>query len=93
MQFPDVEHLLTDRQRIICLLTSIGEYDKQIADLLDIGLRTVEHERRYVATLLERRTRYALIWAIENRRNLYQGIRDWASVPAHVRQLVDGAIQ
>ncbi len=71
---------------------SAGQLDKQIAQLLDTSQRTVEHEKRHVAGLLKRETRFTLIWAVENRRTIREGVQDWASAPASVRKLIETAL-
>jgi hypothetical protein len=54
---------------------SIGQSDKQIANALDIGLRTVELERNRVAKGLGLPTSRLLIWAVENRAALNESLR------------------
>src|SRR6478736_8337837 len=79
---------LTDRQRLICLLASVGELDKRIASLMDIGVRTVELEKHRVASYLGIPTKQLVIWAVENRHNLRDEIRDWANVADAVCELI-----
>ena len=79
---------LTDRQRLICLLTSVGELEECIAKLLEIGLRTVETEKQLIATRLGLPTRLLVIWAVEHRNALRSEIKDWESVSDRVRALV-----
>src|ERR1044071_8175287 len=84
---------LTDRQRLICLLVSIGATGRRIAKLLDISLRTAEHEKRHVAKLANLPTRLLVIWTVENRRELYAETQDWQSVPSDVRELIASRIK
>lgn len=66
--------LLSARQRLICLLTSLGQTQKRIASLLDVGLRTVELEKQRVAKTLELPTTAVTLWAVENRAALMDSI-------------------
>jgi DNA-binding NarL/FixJ family response regulator len=58
---------LTERQLAICLLLSHGISQKRIATLLDIGLRTVELEKRHVAAALRSTTNAVSLWSVEHR--------------------------
>ena len=80
--------MLTDRQRLICLLTSVGEPDKRIARMMELSTRLVEKEKRHVATSLGIPTRLLVIWAVEHRNVLRAEIKDWESVSDRVRALV-----
>ena len=79
---------LTDRQRQICLLLSVGQTAKSIARLLDIGLRTVEMEKQQVAASLKIPTRQLTIWAVENRTDLFEAIKDKKAVPKSILDLI-----
>jgi len=79
---------LTDRQRQICLLLSVGQAAKSIARLLDIGLRTVEMEKQQVAASLKIPTRQLTIWAVENRTDLFEAIKDKKAVPKSILDLI-----
>src|SRR6187200_255032 len=72
--------MLTDRQRLICLLTSVGEPDKRIARMMELSTRLVEKEKHHVATSLGIPTRLLVIWAVEHRNVLRAEIKDWESV-------------
>ena len=80
--------MLTDRQRLICLLTSVGEPDKRIARMMELSTRLVEKEKHHVATSLGIPTRLLVIWAVEHRNVLRAEIKDWESVSDRVRALV-----
>jgi DNA-binding NarL/FixJ family response regulator len=88
MSIPSIVSSLTDRQRVICLLSSVGELDKRIANLLDIGQRTVELEKRRVANSLGIPTQRLVIWAVENRRVLRAEVQNWAGVSELIRELI-----
>ena len=83
---------LTDRQRLVCLLVSIGLTQKRIANLLDIGVRTVEHEKQLAANLVNLPTKQLVIWTVENRKQLRAAIKDWSNVPIAVRDLIAARI-
>ena len=87
MTITGVVSSLSDRQRLICLLASVGELDKRIAILLDISLRTVELEKQRIASNLGIPTPRLLIWAVENRRVLQAEV-NWVGVSDSVRKLV-----
>ena len=77
---------LTDRQRLICLLESVGEPDKRIASLMGIGKRTVELERHRVANSLDIPTKQVVIWAVENRQALRAEVKNWGGVSDAIRE-------
>ena len=79
---------LTDRQRQICLLLSVGQAAKSIARLLDIGVRTVELEKQQIAASLKIPTRQLTIWAVENRTDLFEAIKDKKAVPKSILDLI-----
>jgi DNA-binding NarL/FixJ family response regulator len=79
---------LTDRQRQICLLLSVGQAAKSIARLLDIGVRTVELEKQQIAASLKIPTRQLTIWAVENRTDLFKAIKDKKAVPKSILDLI-----
>jgi PAS domain S-box-containing protein len=66
---------LTNRQRLVCLLLSYGESEKQIARTLDLGLRTVELEKSRVAKVIGLPISQVTIWAVEIRSELVAAIR------------------
>jgi PAS domain S-box-containing protein len=66
---------LTVRQRIICLLLSYGESEKQIASALDISIRTVELDKHRVAKHLGLPINHVVIWAVETRAELVASIK------------------
>ena len=88
MSIRSVVTSLTDRQRLICLLASVGELDKRIASLLHIGLRTVDREKQRVAYSLDIPTHHLVIWAVENRQALSAEIKTWNSVSDLIRELI-----
>lgn len=79
---------LSDRQRFICLLSSIGETDKSISSLLKISLRTVEWEKQRTGKKLGIATHKLVIWAVENRDLMRAEVENWGSVSDSVRELV-----
>jgi DNA-binding CsgD family transcriptional regulator len=87
MSVPSIVTSLTDRQRLICLLTSVGEQDKRIASLMDLGVRTVEMEKQRVAATLRIPTKHLVIWAVENRHALRTEVKDWSGVSDSMREL------
>ena len=86
MSISDVMSSLTDRQRLICLLASVGESDKRIASLLEIGVRTVELEKHRVAYSLDIPTKHVVIWAVENRQALASKVKSWDGVSDSIRK-------
>jgi len=83
---------LTERQRLICLLLSVGETEKHIAGLLNLGLRTVEYDKHRAAKLLGLPNSRVIIWAVENRRALITATRDIGSLPDGVAALIGRAV-
>jgi hypothetical protein len=74
---------------MVCLLTSVGEHDKRIANLMDIGKRTVELEKRRVAHSLGIPTQKLVIWAVENRLALRAEVQNWALLSESIRELIE----
>jgi len=72
---------MTDRQRLICFLLSVGESEKHIAATLDVGLRTVENDKYHVAKQLTIPTAHVLIWAVENRQAILRAIENKSAIP------------
>jgi DNA-binding NarL/FixJ family response regulator len=87
MTITGVVSSLSDRQRLICLLASVGELDKRIAILLDISLRTVELEKQRISSSLGIPTPRLVIWAVENRRVLQADV-NWFGVLDSIRRLI-----
>lgn len=88
MSIPSVISSLTERQLIICLLASLGEPDKRVASLMEIGVRTVELEKHRVAYSLDIPTKHLVIWAVENRQALRAKVKNWDGVSDSIRELV-----
>jgi PAS domain S-box-containing protein len=86
----DVEEIfrLTARQRLIALLTSHGVLQKQIANLLDMGLRTVEIERQRTAAILGLPTRTATLWAVSNQQRLAESLAGAGLITPAVEKLI-----
>jgi PAS domain S-box-containing protein len=81
---------LTARQRLIALLCSHGIPQKRIADLLDIGLRTVEMEKQRTAATLGLQTRSAALWAVSHQRRLTDSLSDTGLIAPDIERLITG---
>jgi PAS domain S-box-containing protein len=81
----------TDRQRAVCLLLSYGELEKRIAALLDIGLRTVEHDKQRVARKLNLPTSRLVVWSVENRYGLLSTFQDSHLMPESLARIITRA--
>jgi PAS domain S-box-containing protein len=79
--------MLTERQRVVCLLLSYGESDKRIAYLLNVGLRTVELDKHNAAKKLHIETSDVLIWSVEHRRHLREVTRNSKMITDAIRAL------
>lgn len=63
---PDAVGKLSNRRRFICALMARGVANKNIAALLDIGLRSVELAQQQAASVLGIPTGYLALWAARN---------------------------
>jgi len=81
---------LSARQQLICLLSSYGVDQKRIANVLDIGLRTVEWERNRVAKTFGVPTPAVTIWAVTNRQLLRASLIGSELLTPSVEQLIGG---
>ena len=84
---------LTDRQRAICLLLSYGEPEKRIANLLDLGLRTVELDKQRVAKQLGIPTAQVTVWSVENRCDIVASLHDKKILPDSVIRTINRSCQ
>jgi PAS domain S-box-containing protein len=80
---------LTERQRIICLLLSYGDTDKQIATALDMGLRTIEADKRRAGQQLDIATSKVAIWSVEHRRALVACLKGSGQLPKRVAEIAN----
>jgi len=69
-------HSMSLRQRLICLLGSVGELQKQIASLLNVSVRTVELERHKIADTLGIPTSDVTLWSVEHRDALLTSLEE-----------------
>lgn len=84
--------VLTERQRVICLLLSLGESEKRIAGLLDLGLRTIEYDKHLAAQNLGLPISRVVIWAVENRRALLSATRSCREGSSSITAAIDQAM-
>lgn len=79
--------LLTERQRMICLLLSFGDSDKEIATVLDQGLWTIEADKQRAARQIGVPTSQVALWAVEHRRGLIAALERSGHLPPRVAEI------